>query len=728
MKKLIKIFCFGIISIGLFIGTAGSQDIYIAVSSGDLASIKALIKQDPGLLNAKNSGAMTPLNFAAEQNQYEAAKLLLDMGADPTLGDNENSRPIHLAAVSGSVSIAELLLSKGIDIDSRDINDMTPLLFAASRGKLEMVQFLISRGANVKATTINGFSSLQMAAISGNLDLVKMLVSNDASINARTDLGFTPLHSAASFGRTEVVKYLVDKGADINAENQEGDQPLTLCRNLNCMDAVKYLISKGADVKHKNNEGFTALHNVAGRGTIPLAQLLLDNGADINAASSAGWVPLTCCGWAENSGEISRFLILSGADVNPNPCRNNKECTCGTNFFTPLHAACQWNRFDMMKALVDNGAKVNILNGNGLTPLILAIESGNIESVKYLVDNGAFLNIPEKTQGCSELHLAVAMGYGDIVDFLVEKGSFLDAKDFNGKTPLDYAFYYGQEKIGYDLLAAGANDEALAEYFSRECPLKKNISQGEADIWFLGHSGWAIKTQNHFLVFDYFEDSRTREPDDTCLASGFIVPAELKDLDVTVFSSHQHQDHFNLGIFEWKQELPGINYVLCFNPPGIEENEYIYIPVNEEKEVGDMKIYVNKSTDLGGGFLVEVDGLVIFHMGDHVNRQDDLVPAFTHEIDLIADKNVDIDILFSPIRGCGLGTPSQVGTGIDYALEKLHPAIFVPMHAGSHTFEYRQFAERLESEGVDQAIRYVINKGDRFSYSKVKTTVMGSSE
>ena len=728
MKALFKIYSLALIFIMIAMHQASCQDIYSAVTSGDLASVKLFLEKDPTLLNAKNEGALTPLNLAAEQNQTEVARLLLEMGADPTLGDNENSQPIHLAAVSGSVSIAELLLSKGIDIDSRDINDMTPLLFAASRGKLEMVQFLISRGANVKATTINGFSALQMAAISGNLDLVKMLVSNGASINSRTDLGFTPLHSAASFGRTEVVKYLVDKGADINAENQEGEQPLTLCRNLNCMEAVEYLVSKGADVRYKDHTGFTALHNVTGRGTIPLAQFLLDHGADINAASNEGWVPLTCCAWAENAADISKFLILNGADVNPDPCKNNKECTCGPNFNTPLHSACQWQRMDMIKVLVENDARVNTLNSVGLTPLFLAIQSGNLAAVEYLADHGAFLNIKEKTTGYTELHEAVAMGFGDITRFLIAKGSCVNAVDEWGKTPLDYAFQYGYNRIGYDLLAAGADDKNLAGYINRECPLAKSPARGEADIWFLGHSGWAVRTQNHFLVFDYFNDTRMRKPDDTCLSSGFIVPAELKNLDVTVFASHEHLDHFNREIFDWQQYIPEINYVLCFNPPGIDENQYIYIPADEEKEVGDMKVYVNKSTDLGGGFLVEVDGLVIFHMGDHVNRQDDLVPEFTREIDLIADKNVDIDILFSPLRGCGLGTPTQVRVGIDYALEKLHPALFVPMHAGSHTFEYRQFADGLESEGVDQPVKYVINKGDRFRYSKEKMTVMESKE
>jgi L-ascorbate metabolism protein UlaG (beta-lactamase superfamily) len=371
---------------------------------------------------------------------------------------------------------------------------------------------------------------------------------------------------------------------------------------------------------------------------------------------------------------------------------------------------------------VESGARINSLNNSGLTPLFLAVQAGNRQTVEYLVDHGAFLDVPESSQGCTELQIAVAMGYGDIAEYLVRSGSCVNTKDHCGQTPLDYAFRYGQRQIAYDLLAAGADDSNLAGYLGQECPLAKPLAAGEAEIFFLGHSGWAIKTQNHFLIFDYFSDARTRKPDDTCLASGFIVPADLKDLDVTVFSSHAHPDHFDRSIFDWQAQIPGVQYVLCFNPPGIEADRYTYIPVNGEAEVDNMKIYVNKSTDLGGGFLVEVDGLVIFHMGDHSNGDDKLMPEYCHEIDLVAEKNASIDILFSPIRGCSLGTPSQVSAGIDYAIEKLHPELFIPMHSGGHTFEYKKFTETAKAKHPGQQMDYVINRGDWLIYSKEKAT------
>ena len=31
------------------------------------------------------------------------------------------------------------------------------------------------------------------------------------------------------------------------------------------------------------------------------------------------------------------------------------------------------------------------------------------------------------------------------------------------------------------------------------------LDAGQAEIHYLGHSGWAVRTRNHLLIFDYWE-------------------------------------------------------------------------------------------------------------------------------------------------------------------------------------------------------------------------------
>lgn len=694
-----------------------SQDLWSAVSAGDVRAVNDILANDPGLLNQRNADLLTPLNLAASEGKTEVAALLLDLGADPAIGDNENSQPVHLAAVNGHIPVLDLLLAHGVGINSLDDNRMTPLMFAVSRGQAEMAKHLVEKGADMKLNTLTGVNVMQMAAIGGNLELVKFFAGKGFPLNTRTPQGITALHSAASYGRTEVVKYLVDHGADIKAETEEGSQPLQWAVGRNAYDAAAFLISKGAEVSHKDNQGFTALHDAAGRGNIRIVQLLLDNGADINGVTTNGWVPLTSAAWAANAAEMGRYLIQHGANVNPDPCRDAKSCTCGPNFFTPLHNACQMDKPDLAKILVENGAKVNLLNSEGEPALYYAIKSGDAGLVTYLLDHGAFLNTRDMESGGAELHMAAALGSGEIASILIERGAAIDIWDNAGETPLDYALYYGQARIAYRLLAAGANDSILSQHFRNESLLSKDYSTGQAEVWFLGHSGWAIKTQNHFLVFDYFDNPRAEAPEHECLESGWITPEVLEGQNAYVFSSHAHQDHYNRSIFDWDDNNAGVKYILCHKPADA-NNPYTFIPVHGSAEIDGMKIYVLQSTDSGGGFLVEVDGLVILHMGDHSNGDDELSPAFTDEIDRVAAMDKNIDIVFGPIRGCSLGTPEQVRAGTYYAIEKLHPALFVPMHSGDYTGAYRDFAEQARQDGQSQPMKAVFARGDRFCYQK----------
>ncbi|MEZ5198620.1 MAG: ankyrin repeat domain-containing protein [Bacteroidales bacterium] len=712
MRTIVPIILCAIIGTSVY-----SQDIYQSVKDGNTEQVQKFLQKDPDLLNAKNQDAMTPLNHAAEGNQLEVAKLLLKMGADPLLGDNENSGPIHLAAISGSIPIIDLLIEHGVDINYKDDNGTNALQFALSRRQFDAAKHLIEKGADVKSENKNSWSTLQFAAIGGNLEIIKMLVEKKVDVNDEIEGGLTPLFSAISYGYTDIVKYLVENGADINHENENGDQPLSYARNPNTYEAAEFLIKKGADVKHKNKFNQTPLHSASMRGSVNVAELFLEHGADINSPSKDGRTPLTFATYSRNPEEITKFLILNGADVNPEPCKYDKACACGPTFQTPLHGAARQGHLGMAKALVSNGAKINIYNDEGLTPLHLAVESGSPEMVEYLIDNGAFLNTPEKNLGNTELHLAVAMGYDDIVDLLIEKGSCPKKIDNNQKTPFDYAMEYNHKNIAYHLLAAGTDDSNLEEYLTEPNLLEQPVNYGEASIWFLGHSGWAVKTQNHFLVFDYFCNTWDRSPEDSCLAAGFILPEQIKDLPVTVFATHSHGDHYGEYIFDWKNNISDIEYVLCWNQ-NTHGNEYTMIPIHEEQKIRDMNVYVNYSTDLGGGYVVKVDGLTLFHMGDHANGEDKLMTAFTDEIDMIADKNENIDIVFGGIRGCSLGQPEQVKKGIYYTIEKLQPKLFIPMHAGSHSFAYKEFVETAKKDGIDQQMKYVVHKGDHFSYSK----------
>jgi len=707
-------------------GTVTSQDLYSAVAEGDLVAVKEILAENPEMLNLKNENEFTPINLACESGQAGVVDYLLKQGADPYIGDRENSMPLHLAAISGSIESIDLLLDHGVDINIVDENDMTPLLFAFSRAQRDAATHLIDKGADINLQSVVGWTPIHLSIAIRSYDIATRLIEMGAKVNVSLETGATPLHSAVSFGNVEIAKLLLEQGAEIDAETNQGEQPLSWAVNPNTYDVAVYLIEQGADINHKNNHGATMMHNVAGRGTAyDNASLLLEKGVDINVQDDFGRTPLYMAAWSNDPDGMSKFLILNGAEVNPSSCMDEKTCACFPNFSTPLHVAARHGQFDMAKNLISSGAKINIYNDEGQTPLHCAVQNGDPELVEYLIDKGAFLSVAEQSQGSSELHLAVAMGYTDIVELLIENGSNPDMTDNCGKTPFDYAMYYNHRQLGYNLLASGASDENITKYLSAPDDLDEEVAYGEAKVWFLGHSGWAVKTQNHFLIFDYFCNTWDRKADDSCLASGCIIPAQLQDQNVTVFSTHAHGDHYDARIFNWKEVIPDIEYVLCWNQ-NTDGNEYTMIPVHQEQKVEDMDIYVHYSTDLGGGYLIEVDGLTLLHMGDHANGEDELMVEFTDEIDAIKERTSGIDILFGGIRGCSLGEPEQVKKGIYYTIETLQPELFVPMHGGAHTFAYKKFIETARADGYEGDMKYVIHKGDRFKYAKENKEEMSS--
>ena len=56
------------------------------------------------------------------------------------------------------------------------------------------------------------------------------------------------------------------------------------------------------------------------------------------------------------------------------------------------------------------------------------------------------------------------------------------------------------------------------------------LESDQAFIWYLYHSGWAVKTRNYLLIFDYTEPSE--RPTKRSLDSGSIDPAEIGDQNV----------------------------------------------------------------------------------------------------------------------------------------------------------------------------------------------------
>jgi ankyrin repeat protein len=150
-------------------------EIHDAAKAGDLAKVKALLKENPKLVLSKDKEGWTPLHVAAENGCKDVVELLLASKADVNAIGKFGLAPLHLAARKGSKDVAQLLLANKARVNARNNNRETPLHLAALKGDLDMVELLLTNKADVNAKDKEGETPMYWAGMGGHKDVKELL-------------------------------------------------------------------------------------------------------------------------------------------------------------------------------------------------------------------------------------------------------------------------------------------------------------------------------------------------------------------------------------------------------------------------------------------------------------------------------------------------------------------------------------------------------------------------
>ena len=660
-----------------------ASDIYTASKEGDLVTVKKLLREDPGLLNAKDENHMTPLITAAIEGNLKVVKYLVSQGAEIDLGDRENTTPLQNAALSGQMKVVKYLLKKGADLQKIDDNGHNAVTWAAARGQTEMFEYLLKKGADIMIEGKGGTAALRSAAYYNHIDIVKLLLKKGVPLEERNSYGYTPLLSATSAGNCEVMQLLIDAGADINVKLSE------------------------------NNESL--LHNAAMSGKVDAIDLVISNGADIEARDNFGRSPIFFSLYSREPAALAK-MIEKGADVN---VKNEDGATL-------VQVAARVEMPEMVKMLIDAKVDVNIADKDNTTPLYWAVMTGNEEIAKMLLSNGADPNIAEKNSGDNPLHLASIKGQNGITKLLLKHGSEVNTVNSAGLSPLALAKKYGNKITSKFITIKGGKAENVEENFDASKYLDQELADGEALLWYMGHCGWAVKTQNHFMVFDFW--NRCGMPDEPSIANGKINPAEIAGQNFEVFATHEHGDHFDTTIFEWADKVQNIQYFYGFEPQALPQYretayngpEYTYTAPRTSSTVDGMKINTIDANDAGVGYLIEVDGVTIYHAGDHAGWREGERDGFFAEIDYLAGISTNVDVAFLNVTGCHMQDKDAMREGNYYTMEKLNTKVLIPTHSLYNSQAYKDFADEAKNQFPDIEYYCPDNAGDRFMYNLSK--------
>ena len=275
-------------------------------------------------------GGMTPLLYAARDGSTEAARRLLENGADLEVREANGITPLLMALLNNQLDVAYMLIDHGAAINVNDFYGRSPLFAAVDYRNLDM-------NSDREDDPQDNYVDREPI-----LDMIRYLLDHGADVNARTrewppekkwlyslndvswvDMtGQTPFIRAAASGDVPAMKMLLEYGADPHITTYEGTTALMAAAGVNwtvaqtytvspeaLLEAVTLNVALGADVNAANSMGLTALLGAANRGDNPIIRYLAAHGAKLDVEDAVGRTALR---WADGV-----FLAAVGAEQKP---------------------------------------------------------------------------------------------------------------------------------------------------------------------------------------------------------------------------------------------------------------------------------------------------------------------------------------------------------------------------------------------------------------------------
>ena len=304
-------------------------------------------------LDQRGFNGGTPLAVAAAASHGNTVRVLLELGTDTNLRDEQNDTPLHCASQSGNADCARRLLLAGASRDAMGQHMSTPFQFACFAGNMPVVKMYIEEFPGAvpvrSGTGRNGFhqaaqeghseviklivamklpeptvdspdsvgvTPLQLASANGHMAVVELLLSLKANLNYADHLAQrTPLHHAAHNGRDKVVEALCKAGADKDAISRVDETPLVEAASSGHAASVKTLLRFGvrlADMPIKVSHKLIA--SLADDKCTEVIGVLVDNLWPVDSVDKKGMTTLHHC--AEN-GQAAAAECLTGLGAHP---------------------------------------------------------------------------------------------------------------------------------------------------------------------------------------------------------------------------------------------------------------------------------------------------------------------------------------------------------------------------------------------------------------------------
>ncbi|MBW5400610.1 ankyrin repeat domain-containing protein, partial [Brachyspira pilosicoli] len=333
------------------------NSIMYAAAFSDIDTLKLIAEKSPSLVNSETEFRVNILHIASSHNNYEVIEYICtNFNIDINSRDIDGWTALYHAANSQSIESYRLLIKLGANSQITDNNGMYPStrlrelvmmkynelsdidreLFEAIRDNdIKKLKKSIENGANINAEDGYGLSALHFAIRNKNIKAVDVLLDCD-NINLEATLpngyytaldnfsreavyigGATPLLYAIfkSNGDSRIVNRLIKKNANINTYDEEGWNSFLYAAAFGNVRIMNSLVDKNENlINSKTKKNVTALHMAVVYDNIKVISYLVKRlHVDINAKDNDGWTALYYAA-ANNKAEAYNLLIELGAD------------------------------------------------------------------------------------------------------------------------------------------------------------------------------------------------------------------------------------------------------------------------------------------------------------------------------------------------------------------------------------------------------------------------------
>ncbi|XP_063923842.1 receptor-interacting serine/threonine-protein kinase 4-like [Zophobas morio] len=364
-------------------------------------------------------------NYPVSKNDTVLTKS--DFNEDWTMYNSINPRSVlGLALYNRSTQILRKLFSKKEDYFEWDfveyLGDSVMEIDEIFTFMLELQEF------QIEVPNLKGQLLIHYACENRLIKTLSLLLVKSPNVDVRDRSGRLPIQYACEHGDLESVELLVRNGAKLNVSDENGLLLIHYaCKNwLNGYRIIPFLIEKGVKVDSADGNSRLPIHYASEYGNLDAMKSLVKNGAKVDVPDKNDKkLPIHYAfDKILNADSIVSFLKENGANLN-SPDGFGR---------LPIHYACEYGSLGAVKLLVDNGAKLNVLDGHGAKinspdhdgrlPIHYACEFGDLDQVMLLKTNGAKVDIPDRN-GRLPMHYASKNRFNGhrIMTFLIREGA-----------------------------------------------------------------------------------------------------------------------------------------------------------------------------------------------------------------------------------------------------------------------------------------------------------------